>query len=142
MKFICLGYYDHQRTAALPVPEQEAIMAACRPHMERQYQTGRVFADAGLGPQTKVMRRVDGALVVTDGPYAETKELLGSALILEARDMDEAVRLAALHPTTQLPMAEQLGWRYEIRPITYFEAGRFDKSSVSAADADASGATA
>ena len=137
MKFICLGYYDHHRTDALPESEREAIMADCRPHMERQYETGRVFADAGLGTAMKCMRRVGGAVIVTDGPYAEAKELLGSALILEARDMDDAVRVAALHPTTQLPVGERLGWRYEIRPIHYFESTRFDPACVTAADAGA-----
>jgi hypothetical protein len=58
---------------------------------------------------------------ITDGPFVETKEMLGSAVLIEARDMEEAIRLASLHPTTQVDAGEHLGWAMEIRPIHYFE---------------------
>jgi hypothetical protein len=47
--------------------------------------------------------------MVTDGPYAETKELLGGVLILEAKDMNEAIELMSKHPGVRL-------WPCEIRP--------------------------
>jgi len=56
-----------------------------------------------------------------DGPYAETKEMLGGAFLIEADDMDDAIRIASLHPTTQVSAGEGLGWVLEIRPIHYFE---------------------
>jgi hypothetical protein len=58
----------------------------------------------------KVVRVRDGERLVTDGPFAETKEVLGGAFILDAPDLDEAIRLAALVPTA---------WQgsLEIRPL-------------------------
>ncbi len=50
-----------------------------------------------------------------DGPYAETKEQLGSFFIIEAEDLDEAIQLASMHPAAQLN--EHLGWGIELRPI-------------------------
>ncbi len=94
MRYLCLGYYDPQRTAARPKGEIEAVM-----------------------------RRVGGSVQVTDGPFAEAKEIVGAAFLIEAGDMEEAVRLASLHPTTRVPVGEELGWRLEIRPIDYFQKG-------------------
>jgi hypothetical protein len=49
-------------------------------------------------------------VVVTDGPYAETKEQLGGILIIEARDMKHAIELMSKHPGVRL------GGPFEIRP--------------------------
>ena len=59
----------------------------------------------------KVVRVRDGERIVTDGPFAETKEILGGAFFVQLSDLDEAIRLAAL-----LPAAEGEG-AIEIRPI-------------------------
>jgi len=62
------------------------------------------------GSEGKVVRVVDGETVVTDGPFAETKEQLGGIFITELPDLDEAIRLAAL-----VPSAER--GTLEIRPL-------------------------
>jgi hypothetical protein len=69
--------------------------------------TGYELDEAGTA---KVVRVRDGERIVTDGPFAETKEVLGGAFILQAPDLDEAIRLASLVPTA---------WHgsLEIRPI-------------------------
>jgi hypothetical protein len=54
-------------------------------------------------------------------PFIETKEIIGSAFLIEARDMEEAIRVASLHPSTQVSAGEQFGWCIKIRPIHYFE---------------------
>jgi hypothetical protein len=46
--------------------------------------------------------------------------MLGAIFIIEATDMEEAVRIARLHPTTQIPGGEQLGWFLEVRPIPHY----------------------
>jgi len=61
------------------------------------------------------IRPRDGKPVVTDGPYVETKEQVGGLVIIEAADLNEAVRIASLHPAAHL--GEKLGWGVEIRPI-------------------------
>jgi len=123
MKYLCLGYFDRKAMDSRPRAEIDGIMGECPPHMEALYQTGQVIVDAGLANETKNLRRVNGKLVVTDGPFVETKELLGSAILIEAEDFDDAVRVAALHPTTQIAAGESLGWRLEVRPVHYFWEG-------------------
>jgi hypothetical protein len=58
----------------------------------------------------RTLRWKGGKVLVTDGPFAETREQLGGLLVLEARDMDEAVELMAKHPGVRL------GGPFEIRP--------------------------
>lgn len=121
MKFLCLGYLDAAKMDALPKEEVEAIMRQCQPHLEQLYQSGQVTLDAGLASGTKCLRRSSGKVNVTDGPYVETKEMIGSAFLIEAQDMEEAVRIAALHPAVQVEDGEQFGWRLELYPIHYFK---------------------
>ncbi|TLS36188.1 YciI family protein [Pseudalkalibacillus caeni] len=121
MKYLCLGYLDPQKMDARSKEEIDVVMNQCQPHLDNLYDSGKVIIDAGLDIQTKTLKRVNGKVTVIDGPYIETKEMLGSVFIIEARDMKEAVQLASLHPTTQLDAGEQFGWRLEIRPIHYFE---------------------
>ena len=65
------------------------------------------------------MRPKQGNAWVTDGPFAETKEQIGAFFIIEARDLDEAMEVASLHPAAHL--GENVGWAIEVRPIDYFE---------------------
>jgi hypothetical protein len=58
----------------------------------------------------KVVRVRDGERIVTDGPFAETKEIIGGVFLVDLPDLDEAIRLAA-----QIPVAEH--GSIEIRPI-------------------------
>ena len=69
---------------------------------------GRELASAA---EAKVVRVVDGKTIVTDGPFAETKEQLGGIFVTELPDLDEAIRLAALVPTAE-------HGTLEIRPLT------------------------
>ena len=121
MIFLCMGYFNSEKMHARPSAEIEALMAECQPHTEKLYQSGRVLVDAGLESEIKNLRRVDGKVIVTDGPYTETKELIGSIFIFEAENMDEAIELASIHPTTQVTKGEEFGWRIEIRPVHYFK---------------------
>ena len=58
----------------------------------------------------KVVRVRDGERIVTDGPYAETKEVIGGVFVIDLPDLDEAIRLASLVPATQYGSVE-------IRPV-------------------------
>lgn len=119
MKFLCLGYFDREKMATLSETELAAALGECAPHLRELYASGRVIVDAGLGHECRSLRRVADKLAVTDGPFAEAKEVIGSAVLIEARDMDEAVRVASLHPTTRVSAGERLGWRLEVRPVHY-----------------------
>lgn len=68
----------------------------------------------------KQLKRDSQEISITDGPVTASKEVMGSAFVIEAVDMEDAVRIASIHPTTQVPEAEALGWRLEIRPVHYY----------------------
>lgn len=120
MKFLCLGYFDQKKMDALSQTQVDAVMRECQPHLDELYRSGSVLVDAGLSLETKCLQRVTGKVITIDGPFTETKELLGGVFILEATDIEHAVQLAARHPTTRVSKGEELGWRLEIRPIDYF----------------------
>lgn len=121
MKFLCLGYLDAAKMDARPKEEIEAVMQKCQPHLEQLYESGQVRIDAGLSSETKCLRRANGEIKVMDGPFAEAGETIGSAFLIEARDMEEAIRIASLHPAVQVDAGELFGWRIEIHPVHYFK---------------------
>jgi len=108
MKYLCLGYFDPEKMNARPKAEIDAVMLECQPHMEELYRSGQVIVDAGLTMESKCLRRMNGKVRITDGSFIETKEMIGSAFFIEARGMEEAIRLASLHPTTQVSGASSL----------------------------------
>lgn len=123
MQFLCFGYYNSEKMDALPQAEIEAIMRQCEPHIRALHETGKVIVDAGLALETKTLRRVNGEIETIACRVSEAKLMIGGVFILEAEDMDEAIRLAMLHPTTQVNGVEAFGWTLEVRPIHSFKAG-------------------
>jgi hypothetical protein len=121
MKFLCLAYYDEKKFETLPKDEVDALVRNCQAHDEDLRQSGRLMVVASLGPThaTKSVTPKQGKALVTDGPFAETKEQIGAFFIIEARDLDEATEVASLHPAAHL--GENVGWAIEVRPIDYFE---------------------
>ena len=100
MKYICLGYIDPDRFAATPESEFNAMMDSCFAYDDQLRAHGHFKGGEGLEPPNTAMtlRAVNGKIVVTDGPFAETREQLGGILILEARDLNHAVELISKHP--------------------------------------------
>ncbi|WP_409290160.1 YciI family protein [Peribacillus sp. SCS-37] len=121
MIFLCMGYFNREAMDARPSAEIEAVMNECQHHLDNFYESGEVLVDAGLESESKSLRRVDGKVVVTDGPFTEAKEMIGSIFIFEAESMDEAIQLASLHPAAQVDKGEEFGWRIEIRPVHHFK---------------------
>jgi hypothetical protein len=121
MKFLCLAYYDEKAFEALPKDRLEAIVSKCPPHDKALRETGKMLSVASLAASrdSVSIRPKNGKPVVTDGPFTEAKEVLGSFFLIEAANKDEAVRIASLHPAAQL--GETVGWGVEVRPIDYFD---------------------
>jgi hypothetical protein len=117
MRFLCLCYYDQAKFDALPESEQEAIGRACQPHDEALRGSGRLILVGSLAlPQaSRSLRPGDGRPRVTDGPFVDTKEPLGAFFMIEAKDMDEALQVASLHPGAHL--GAYFGGGIEVRPI-------------------------
>lgn len=120
MKYLCLAYYDEKAFEALPKPEVAALVSQCPPHDAALRASGHLVMQASLGASRESMslRPRGGKVSVTDGPFAETKELVGGFFIVEARDLNEAIRVASLHPAAHL--GERVGWGIEVRPIGFF----------------------
>jgi len=115
MKYLCLAYGDQKKMATLSKEQFEALVARCKLHDEELHKSGHFVSSSSLDWDTTTIRPRNGKPVVTDGPFVETKETVGGLFIIEARDLNEAIRIASLHPAAHL--GEQYGWAIEIRPI-------------------------
>ena len=113
MKFLLLCCFDEKRWEALPESRRDAIMREYGKLMESLGKSGHHLAGAKLQPTSaaSTLRVRSGKLVVTDGPYAETKEQLGGYHLIECNDFDEAMAIAERIPT--LPF----GGTVEVRPL-------------------------
>ena len=112
MKFVCFGYYDETKWEGLSEPERNAMVDECLAYDEVLRRDGHFVSGEGLdvARNATTLRWRSGKVLVTDGPYAETKEVVGGILILEARDLDHAVELMSKHPGVK-------SGPFEIRPV-------------------------
>jgi len=115
MKYLCLAYGDRAKMSKLSKSEFEALVARCKVHDAELQKSGHYVSAQSLEWDVTTIRARDGKTVVTDGPFVETRETVGGLVVIEARDLNEAIRIASLHPAAHL--GEQLGWGIEIRPI-------------------------
>lgn len=120
MKYLCLAYYDEKKFEALSPSELEALVSQCPPFDAALRESGHLISVASLGPlaASVTVRPRKGKISTTDGPFIETNEQVGSFFLIEAEDMDEAVRIASNHPAAHL--GEDVGWGIEVRPIDFF----------------------
>lgn len=111
MKFVCLGYYDEAKFANLSPDEGQQMMDQCLAYDDVLRRGGHFVGGEALASvqQARTLRSENGQVIVTDGPFTETKESLGGILLLEARDMDHAVELMSKHPGVKIGP-------FEIRP--------------------------
>lgn len=112
MKYLCLIYYEETTAAALPESEFRRIEGEALAYGEELGAKGQFIAAEALQPvdTATTIRARNGKLSITDGPFAETKEQLGGFFLIEARDLNEAIRIASKLPPLQLGCIE-------IRPI-------------------------
>jgi hypothetical protein len=82
--------------------------------------TGKVLVSASLGDldKWKTLRPRIGETRITDGPYTESKEVVGGLFIIEADSPDEALRIASMHPAATL--GEEGGWAVELIPLDFY----------------------
>jgi hypothetical protein len=114
--YALLIYGDDSEWVDLPDEEKMELRAAEMPEWvalfpELQKADANVVGKELDGRKTaKVVQVRDGELIVTDGPFAETKEILGGVFLMDLPDLDEAIRLAALIPSAKRGSIE-------IRPV-------------------------
>jgi hypothetical protein len=127
MKFLCVGYYDQEKMDALTKAQVDAVMSVCPAFMEEFHGSGQVLLVAGTESEAKVMRRVGGEVRATDSARAGRTETIGCVFLVEAADLEDAMRVASLHPTTRIGEGEHLGFRLGISPVHGFEVGELRK---------------
>ena len=96
MKFLCAVYLEPNALQGLSASERANLNRDSLQYDDELAKKGHYIAASALQPpQTaKTVRHRGGRRVVTDGPFAETKEALGGFILIEAQDMEEAVRIA------------------------------------------------
>ncbi|WP_417849755.1 YciI family protein [Thalassoglobus sp.] len=111
MKFICLGYIEEAKWDNLSDEERQRLMKDCFDYDDELRRGGHFLGGEALDSarHAVTLRVKDGSVDVTDGPYAETREILGGILLLEARDLNHAVSLMSNHPGVKMGP-------FEIRP--------------------------
>ena len=108
MQYLCLVYHEEAKIAALPASEYDAIVDDVLAYREELRRGGHYIASSPLEfvQAATTIRVRGGGVSVTDGPFAETKEQLGGFYLIEARDLNEAIRLAAKMPPARLGCIE------------------------------------
>ena len=108
MKFAILIYTDHTLLDALPEGQFDAKMRDCLEHADELRQDGQLLDSQMLGgaATAKSVRVRNGRQTIVDGPFAETKEMLAGFNLIEAEDLEEAVRIATEFPWTQTGCVE------------------------------------
>jgi hypothetical protein len=101
VKFVCLGYFNERRWNALSEAERQAEVEECKAYGQTLIEHGGCPGGGAAlqnSVNAKTLRLKQGRVLVTDGPYAETKEQLGGVAICTFRDMQQAVEAWSQHP--------------------------------------------
>ena len=115
MKYLCLIYDEEQKLGGMSQSESDAFMGEYSAFTDAIRESGHYLGGEALqSVQTATTLRVrNGRLSATDGPYAETKEQLGGFYLIEARDLNDAIQVAARIPSVRTGSIE-------VRPVVDF----------------------
>jgi hypothetical protein len=112
LKYLCLIYHDEKKLDSMTPSEYDALMSETLAYDEEIRQSGHYVTSNALefvASATSIRVRGD-KIAITDGPFVETKEQLGGYILIEARDLNEAIRVAS-----RIPPARIGG--IEVRPV-------------------------
>lgn len=115
MQYLLLIYDDESKWASMSEAETGKFFDAYNAFTNSVKESGNYIAGEALQPTTtaSTVRVRDGKTVTTDGPFAETREQLGGYYLVEAKDLDEAIAIAARIPSAMIGSVE-------VRPIQKF----------------------
>jgi hypothetical protein len=108
MRYLCLIYLDEKELAAMPEGEMSALNARHLEFNDGLLDSGHFIEAEALQPAaaTTCVRVRNGKATLTDGPYAETKEMVAGFYVIEARDLNEAIQVASRIPSATLGTVE------------------------------------
>ena len=112
LKYLCLIYHDEKKLDSMTPSEYDALITESLAYDDEIRQSGHYVTSNALvfvASATSIRVRGD-KIAITDGPFVETKEQLGGYILIEARDLNEAIRVAS-----RIPPARIGG--IEVRPV-------------------------
>ena len=120
MKYLGLAYFTPDKFAAMPPDDVKELVSQCPSLDEKMRATGKVLISASLSDldNWRTLRPRSGKTHVTDGPYTESKEVVGGLFIIEADSLNDALRIASMHPAATL--GEEGGWAVELIPMDFY----------------------
>jgi hypothetical protein len=123
MKYLCLAYEEESKLNLLSRSEWDVLRRETLDYVQLLRESGYLLAAEPLkSARTAVSLRIRGGrLSATDGPFAETKEQLGGFFLIEARDLNEAIRVASGWPSARIGTIEVRPVEAELRAD-----GRYD----------------
>jgi hypothetical protein len=115
MKYLCLIYNDEREMGTMPRPDGEKMMAEYSDFTDSIKKSGHYKGGDALQPTTTAttVRVRQNKVSTTDGPYAETKEQLGGFYMIDAKDLNDAIAVAARIPGARTGSVE-------VRPVRVF----------------------
>jgi hypothetical protein len=112
MKYLCLVYIEERKLNALSRSERDALIADALAYDDQLRQSGHYIVSNALQcvAAATTLRPRDGKVSITDGPFAETKEQLGGFILIEAKDLNDALHVASKIPPGRIGSIE-------VRPV-------------------------
>jgi hypothetical protein len=112
MKYLCLIYDAEKQFETMPKAELDALMKEYRAFTEDIKKSGHYIGGFQLQPThaATTLRVRNGKMSATDGPFAETKEQLGGYYLIEAKDLNDAIKVASRIPSAKIGSIE-------VRPV-------------------------
>jgi hypothetical protein len=122
MRYLCTIFFDEKKLDALSDAELQALQDATHACEDTLQKSGHFIAAQVLEPVhvATTVRVRSGRVSVTDGPFAETNEQIGGFFLIEAQDLNEAIRVASNIPPGQLGGVE-------VRPVKALCGTRSDR---------------
>jgi hypothetical protein len=121
LQYLCLVFQDEATIDALPACQYDAMVAEVLAYREELRESGHYIASSPLQSvaAATTLRVGHGRVSITDGPFAETKEQVGGFYLIEATDLNDAIRVASRMPPARLGAIE-------IRPLREFRPAACD----------------
>ncbi len=130
MKYLCLIYENEKNWETMPQSDAEGIMKEYFAFTEDIRKSGKYVAGEALQPTptATTVRVRNGKISTTDGPFVETKEQLGGFYLIDAKDLNDAIQVAARIPSARLG-------GIEVRPVVDFSAEAAQREEAAGARA-------
>jgi len=139
VRFASFGYVAENGWGSLSEDERAAMLESSIAFDEARVKSGQWLSGIGLqnARTAKTLRAKAGQVLVTDGPFAETKEFLGGIVVLALKDLNEGIAMLSKHPALPFglaleirPLDEQMNQRWETKHGRVHTAGAAQTSRI------------